>query len=60
MVKPQKLLYTTLLAISIGAAAQGQELKRLSLGIDCGTSTYSTDLKENDAIRATSSVTFFG
>lgn len=59
MVKPQKLLYTTLLAISISAAAQGQELKRLSLGIDCGTSTYSTDLKENDAIRATSSVTFF-
>jgi hypothetical protein len=59
MTKKQRLLCATLLAVGISGVAQAQELKRFNLGVDVGGTTYCTDLRENQAIRATSSATFF-
>lgn len=59
MAKTKRLLWATLMAVGISSIAQAQELKRFNLGIDVGSTTYCTDLRENQAIRATSSVTFF-
>lgn len=48
-----------LLAVGFTSAAQAQELRRFNLGVDVGSTTYCTDFRENQAIRATSSVTLF-
>jgi hypothetical protein len=59
MAKRQRLIGAALLAVGFTSIAQAQELRRFNLGVDVGTSTYCTDLRENQAIRATSSVTLF-
>lgn len=62
MVKPKTPIFILLLLAltSYSYAQPKQKTKRtINLGLECGTSTYSTSIKENDAIRATSSVTLF-
>lgn len=61
MVKPKVPIVILLLlaSASVSYAQPKHNSKLINLGFDCGTSTYSTSLKENDAIRATSSTTFF-
>lgn len=59
MVIAKKLLYTTLMAVAATALARGQEQKRVNFGIEFGSATYVSDIKDNPNIRATNSISYF-